>query len=143
MVTTVMGYLRVFKDAGPFHGERSSGKGITHAQVSNLFWINVAVSGAISLIFAAGSPQLFVVLPGAAASFPLPWWLSITFAFKRFDNPAHGLIKPGRCAFKAVAFIQVGSLLTWRCRRYCNGLANYSYWALVFSNLVTVAAAVP
>src|SRR5947208_3737169 len=43
MVTTVTSFLRVFKDAGlsiaTVQRER-----ITHAQVSNLFWINIAVS---------------------------------------------------------------------------------------------------
>src|SRR5438309_4820857 len=43
MVMTVANFLRVFKDAGlsiaTVQRER-----ITHAQVSNLFWINVAVS---------------------------------------------------------------------------------------------------
>ena len=45
MVTSVIGYLRVFKDAG-LSTATVQREGITHAQVSNLFWINVAVSGA-------------------------------------------------------------------------------------------------
>src|SRR6267143_6536480 len=55
MVTTVIGYLRVFKDAGLATGTVQR-EGITHAQVSNLFWINVVMSGAIGLIFAASAP---------------------------------------------------------------------------------------
>jgi len=55
MVTTVMGNLRVFKDAG-LSTVTVQREGITNAQVSNLFWINVALSGAISLILAAGFP---------------------------------------------------------------------------------------
>src|SRR2546425_5407185 len=55
MVTTVTGFLRVFKDAGlsiaTVQRER-----ITHAQVSNLFWVNVAVSALSSLIVAAAAP---------------------------------------------------------------------------------------
>src|ERR1700720_4098325 len=55
MVMTVLGFLRVFKDArlSTATVQRES---ITHAQVSNLFWINVVMSGAISLIIAASAP---------------------------------------------------------------------------------------
>src|SRR6476469_9903500 len=55
MVTAVMGYLIIFKDAG-LSTATIQREGITHAQVSNLFWINVALSGAVSLILAAASP---------------------------------------------------------------------------------------
>src|SRR5262245_15137313 len=46
MVATVTGFLRVFKDAGLSTAtiQRSE---ITHSQVSNLFWINIAVSAAL------------------------------------------------------------------------------------------------
>ncbi len=69
MVTTVMGFLRVFKDAG-LSTATVQREGITHAQVSNLFWINVALSGAISLLLAAGSPGLhgFIENRGSWAS---------------------------------------------------------------------------
>src|SRR5438552_14678532 len=55
MVTAVMGYLRVFKDAG-LSTATVQREGITQAQVSNLFWINVGLSGAITLLLAACSP---------------------------------------------------------------------------------------
>src|SRR5882724_2060362 len=57
MVTTVMGYLRVFKDAG-LSTATVQREGITHAQVSNLFWINVAMSGTISVILIVGAPAI-------------------------------------------------------------------------------------
>src|SRR5438132_8671702 len=55
MVATIIGYLRVFKDAG-LSTATVQREGITHAQVSNLFWINVAISGATTVILAASSP---------------------------------------------------------------------------------------
>src|SRR6516225_9825281 len=39
MVTTILGFLRVFKDAG-LSTATVQREGITHAQVSNLFWVN-------------------------------------------------------------------------------------------------------
>src|SRR4030095_3023186 len=55
MVTTVTGFLRVFKDTGLSIATVQREK-ITHAQVSNLFWINVGVSALTSLALAASAP---------------------------------------------------------------------------------------
>src|SRR5437773_8649822 len=52
MVTTITGFLRVFNDAG-LSTATVQREGITHAQVSNLFWTNVALGGLASLILAA------------------------------------------------------------------------------------------
>src|SRR4029450_3053852 len=57
MVTTVTVFLRVFKDSGlsvaTVQRER-----ITHAQVSNLFWINIATSALSTLIMAVAAPVI-------------------------------------------------------------------------------------
>src|SRR5438445_10130923 len=42
MVTAIMGFLRIFQDAG-LSTATVQREEITHAQVSNLFWVNVAV----------------------------------------------------------------------------------------------------
>jgi O-antigen/teichoic acid export membrane protein len=77
MVTTIMGFLRVFKDAG-LSTATVQREGITHAQVSNLFWINVALSGAVSLLVAASAPLIawFYREPRLV---PITLALSITF----------------------------------------------------------------
>jgi O-antigen/teichoic acid export membrane protein len=140
MVTTVMGYLRVFKDAG-LSTATVQREGITHAQVSNLFWINVAVSGAISLIFAGSSPIVawFYREPRLV---PITLVLSSTFLLSGLTIQ-HTALLNRQMRFKAVAFIQVGSLLIGVAVGIGMAWLNYNYWALVFSNLITVAAAVP
>src|SRR2546421_1330421 len=57
MVTTMMGFLRIFQDAGLSTAtvERQE---ITHVQVSNLFWVNVVVGGAITVLIAASAPAI-------------------------------------------------------------------------------------
>ena len=55
MVTTVTSFLIVFKDGGLSIATVQREK-ITHAQVSNLFWINLGVSALGALILAALSP---------------------------------------------------------------------------------------
>src|SRR5450759_4775925 len=54
MVTTVMGFLRIFQDAG-LSMATVQRQEITHAQVSNLFWVNVAVGGIATLLVAASA----------------------------------------------------------------------------------------
>ena len=57
MVTTVMGFLRIFQDAG-LSMATVQRQEITHAQVSNLFWVNVGVGGVATLLVAASAPAV-------------------------------------------------------------------------------------
>src|SRR6267142_5918296 len=140
MVTTVISYLRVFKDSG-LSTATVQRESITHAQVSNLFWINVAVSGAISLILAAGSPIIawFYREPRLV---PITLVLSSTFLLSGLTIQ-HSALLNRQMRFKALALIQVGSLLIGVAVGIGMAWLGYNYWALVFSNLITVAAAVP
>ena len=55
MVTTVTGFLWMFQDAG-LSTATVQRQEITHAQVSNLFWVNVGVGGVTTLVVAALAP---------------------------------------------------------------------------------------
>src|SRR5207244_7930136 len=57
MVFAVMGFFRVFTAAG-LSTATVQKEGITHAQVSNLFWTNVAVGGMITLVLAFSAPAV-------------------------------------------------------------------------------------
>src|SRR6266704_6615285 len=57
MVTTVTGFLRIFQDAG-LSMATVQRQEITHAQVSNLFWVNVTVGGVTALLVAASAPAV-------------------------------------------------------------------------------------
>jgi O-antigen/teichoic acid export membrane protein len=140
MVTTVMGYLRVFKDAG-LSTATVQREDITHAQVSNLFWINVAISGATGLIFAAGAPLVarFYREPRLV---PITLVLSSTF-FLTGLTIQHTALLNRQMRFKAIALIQGGSILIGVAVGIGMAWLNYRYWALVFSNIITVAAAIP
>jgi O-antigen/teichoic acid export membrane protein len=111
MVTTVMGYLRVFKDAG-LSTATVQREGITHAQVSNLFWINVVMSGAIGLILATCAPVVawFYREPRLV---PITLILSSTFLLSGLTIQ-HTALLNRQMRFKAVAFIEVNA--DRRCR---------------------------
>ena len=77
MVTTVTSFLRVFKDAG-LSTATVQRERITHAQVSNLFWINVGVSFLSSLLL-AGSAWLIARFYHDLRLVPITLFLSILF----------------------------------------------------------------
>ena len=132
MVTTVTSFLRVFKDAGlsiaTVQRER-----ITHAQVSNLFWINVAVSALCSLIVAGSAPVIawFYDNPRLIS---ITLFLSATFLISGSTAQHQALLKR-RMRFKALALIEVGSMAVGALVGVCMALLGFSYWSLVGSSL--------
>ena len=140
MVMTVMGFLRVFKDAG-LSTATVQRDGITQAQVSNLFWINVAMSGVVTLLLAAASPVIawFYREPRLVA-ITLP--LSLTFVLGGLVVQ-HTALLNRQMRFKAIAAIQVSSMLIGIAVGIGMAWCHYGYWALVFSNLAVTVAAVP
>src|SRR5262245_42528126 len=52
MVMTVCGFLQIFREAGLSTATIQRDE-ITHAQVSNLFWINLLVGGLVTMLMAS------------------------------------------------------------------------------------------
>src|SRR5439155_16698701 len=102
MVATITGFLRVFKDAGlsvaTVQRER-----ITHAQVSNLFWINVVVSALSAFILAGLAPVIarFYHNPRVVSVTVL---LSATFLISGSTVQHQALLKR-QMRFKALAVV--------------------------------------
>lgn len=139
MVTTVMGYLVVFMDAG-LSTPTVQRQNITQAQVSNLFWINVASSSAAALVLAISSPLVawFYREPRLVV---ITLILASTFFLGGLTVQHTALLKR-QMRFKAIAFIQVTSTLIGMLFGIGMAWLGYRYWALVFSNVATIAAAV-
>jgi O-antigen/teichoic acid export membrane protein len=132
MVTTVTGFLRVFKDAGlsvaTVQRER-----ITHAQVSNLFWINVAVSLLSSLIVAVSAPVIAWFYRDSRL-INITLLLSITFIISG-ATVQHRALLNRQMRFKALALIEVGSMAVGVLVGVAMALGGCRYWSLVGSNL--------
>jgi O-antigen/teichoic acid export membrane protein len=132
MVTTVTGFLRVFKDAGlsvaTVQRER-----ITHAQVSNLFWINVTVSILSGLVLAALAPVIaqYYHNPQLVS---IALFLSATFVISGSTVQHQALLKR-QMRFKALAVIDVGSMVIGVLVGVLMALRGYRYWSLVGSSL--------
>ncbi|HZD96410.1 MAG TPA: lipopolysaccharide biosynthesis protein, partial [Candidatus Sulfotelmatobacter sp.] len=132
MVMTVTGFLRVFKDAGlsiaTVQRER-----ITHAQVSNLFWVNIAVSALGSLIVAGAAPVIarFYHNPRLIG---VTLILSTTFIISGSTVQHQALLKR-QMRFKALALIEVGSMAIGVLVGVAMAVLGYRYWSLVGSSL--------
>lgn len=138
MVWTVTGFLRIFKDAG-LSTATVQREGITHTQVSNLFWVNVAVSGFITVLVAACAPLIawFYHEPRLVG---ITLWLSSTFLLAGLAVQ-HTALLSRQMRFKAIAGIQVGSVLAGVVVGVGMAWLHYGYWSLVGLNLATTLVA--
>ena len=136
MVTTVMGFLRIFQDAGLSTATVQRQK-ITHAQVSNLFWVNVAVGGATTLLLDVSAPAIaqFYREPRLVG---ITLVLSITFLLAS-STVQHVALLNRQMRFKVIAVIDVISMVVGYLTGICMALWNYGYWALVVASVTQVA----
>jgi PST family polysaccharide transporter len=136
MVMTVVGFLRVFKEAG-LSTATIQRDGITHSQVSNLFWINAALSGAVSVLVAASAHAIawFYREPRLVA---ITVALSTTF-FLTGLAVQHQALLNRQMRFKVIAAIDVGSMLAGILFGVGMAWLKYGYWSLVGTNLATAA----
>jgi O-antigen/teichoic acid export membrane protein len=136
MVTVVIDFLRSFQDAG-LSTATVQRQQITHAQVSNLFWVNVAVGGATTLLVAASAPAVawFYREPRLV---DITLVLSINFLLAS-SAAQHVALLNRQMRFGVIATIDVVSLLTAYLTGIGMALMGYGYWALVGGSMVQVA----
>ena len=132
MVMAIMGLLRIFKDAG-LSAATVQREGITHAQVSNLFWINVAVAGLMTVIMCALAPVIawFNDEPKLVG---ITLWLSLTFLVSG-STVQHQALLRRQMRFKAIAVIEVGSIMAGLVVAVLMAKSGCGYWSLVGMNL--------
>jgi O-antigen/teichoic acid export membrane protein len=134
MVTTVTSFLRVFKDAG-LSTATVQREGITQAQVSNLFWINIGVSVVSSTILALAAPVIawFYRNPKLIG---ITLLLSATFILSGSTVQHQALLKR-QMRFTALALIEVGSMTVGVIVAVVMALLGCRYWSLVGASLST------
>lgn len=138
MVTTITGFVLAFKDLG-LSTATVQQEQITHAQVSNLFWINVAVSVLSSTIVAISAPVIawFYRDPRLIV---ITLLLSTTFIISGSTVQHQALLKR-QMRFKALAIVEVGSMAVGVLVGIIMAFRGYGYWSLVALNLVMELAA--
>jgi O-antigen/teichoic acid export membrane protein len=137
MVTTIVAFLRVFQDAG-LSIATVQREGITHAQVSNLFWINLAVGGFATLLTAGAAPAIaWFYRDDRLIGITLA--LASTFVLTGLAAQ-HVALLNRQMRFKAVALIQMSSFVAGAVVGIGMAWFKFGYWSLVASNLTTVIA---
>jgi O-antigen/teichoic acid export membrane protein len=110
---------------------------ITQKQVSNLFWINVATSGILSVLCAASAPLVAEFYRNPRVT-NIMLAMSITFLLTG-STVQHQALLTRQMRFRALAVIDVTSaaigfacacLIAWK---------GYAYWGLVAQQLVTTS----
>jgi len=138
MVTAFTGFLAMFRHAG-LATPTVQREHITHAQVSNLFWINLAVSGLCALILAALAPALAWFYRDSRVTY-ITLILSTTFLIGGFRVQHLALLKR-QMRFKAIALIEVGSIAVGVLVGVVMAVLHFRYWSLVGMSLATEIAA--
>ena len=128
MVTTVTGFLWMFQDAG-LSMATVQRQEITHAQVSNLFWVNVGLGSVTTLFVAALAPVV-------AWFFREPRLVGITLVLSSTFLLAssavqHIALLNRQMRFGAIAMIYIVSSLAGYLTGIGMALMGYGYWALV------------
>jgi O-antigen/teichoic acid export membrane protein len=136
MVTVVIDFLRAFQDFG-LSTATVQRQQITHAQVSNLFWVNITVGGGISLLVAALSPAIawFYRDPRLV---DITLVLSINFLFAS-SAAQHIALLNRQMRFGIIGAIDVISLLAGYLIGIVMALWKCGYWALVGASMVQVS----
>lgn len=134
MVTTITGFLRIFNDAG-LSTATVQREGITHAQVSNLFWANVSLGGAITLLL-------------ASLAWPIAWFyhderlvgvtLGLCSVFLLTSSTVqHLALLKRQMEFKIIAMIQVGAAFIGVLVAIVMAWKKCGYWSLIGLQLAT------
>jgi len=134
MVTAITGFIELFRELG-LSSATVRTRGITHDQVSNLFWINVSLGGSITLIIAASGPilawfyhkpELTLVAAG----------ISLTSILNSLGTQ-HGALINRDMRFITMAVIRLSALLAGFLAALAVALSGGTYWALVANAVVT------
>jgi len=134
MVTAVTGFLTVFRHAG-LATPTIQREHITQAQISNLFWVNLGVSGICTLIAAALAPALaWFYHDSRLVAITLA--LSITFVIGGFRVQHLALLRR-ELRFRALAIIDVGSMALGVAVAISMAIMGFGYWSLVGLTLAT------
>lgn len=133
MATVFIGFLGIFKDAG-LSAASVQQEAISHAQMSTLFWINLAMGGFLALLTAGLAP----VLAGFYQQPQLLWvtlWLAVTFVVTG-ASVQHQSILQRKMSFGLLALIEIVALVFSVGTGLAMALLDSGLWALVGMSLM-------
>jgi PST family polysaccharide transporter len=134
MATLVSSFLQIFKDAGLSTATIQREK-ITHAQVSNLFWINLALSVTATVL-------MILTAPLTAWFFDEPALIAVSIALSLgfvFEGLAvqHVALLNRQMRFKVISAVEVGCAVAGFSLGIVMAVVGWGYWSLVGATLAT------
>jgi PST family polysaccharide transporter len=128
MALGTFGFLHIFKEAG-LSTATVQRQGLSTAQVSNLFWVNLAISGCITLLMMALSPLIawFFREPRLV---PITCVLSLTFVLNG-AAVQHLALLNRQMQFRTIAFIEIFSMAGSLVIGIAMALLHCGAWALL------------
>jgi O-antigen/teichoic acid export membrane protein len=137
MVTVVVGFAEMFKDAGLSMATIQK-EAITHEQISTLFWLNAIFSAFLGLCVLAGSPlvSFFYGKPELTA---VTAALSISFIISGMAIQHQALLRR-HMKFGTLASIQISSQIITLIVTIALAVLGWRYWALVCGSIATAMA---
>lgn len=135
MVTVFTGFLAIFRDGGLsiVTVQRAN---ITEAQISTLYWINVALGMAMAVIVVLMSP-----LVGWFYNDESLVWITVALAVPFIltgVSAQHQALMQREMRFKAIAFIEIASLIISASAGVFAAAFGWGYWALVTMSIISV-----
>jgi polysaccharide transporter, PST family len=135
MAMVVSGFLQVFKEAG-LSTASIQRENITQAQISNLFWLNVALGVGATLVM-AGSAPLIAQFFHQPALVGIALVLSITFVIESLAVQ-HLALLARQMRFAALSTLDLGCVTFGFVVGIVAAASGWGYWSLVATTLSTV-----
>ena len=133
MVSVFTGFVNLFKDLGLSMATIQK-KDITHQQVSNLFWVNIAMSCLLMGIAAAISP--FVArFYGEPRLIPITIAIGCTFIFGGLIAQ-HTALMRRQMRFRTLAVIEIVAMAASIAAAVIAAFSGMTYWSLVIMTAV-------
>jgi PST family polysaccharide transporter len=137
MVLGVNGVVGIFNELG-LSTATVQRQTITQQQVSNLFWVNVGVSGFVSLASCSIAPLLAMFYKE-----PRVTWIMVGLSFMFLltgSTVQHRAVLTRQMRFSAIAIIEVSSMFAGFVAACLLAWVGFGYWALVAQQLTNSLA---
>lgn len=134
MVTVFINFVAMFKDAGLSAATVQKSE-VTHDQISTLSWLNLLISGGLSLLIIAGAPlvSLFYNKPELT-------WITISLAISFMlggTTIQHRALLRRHMKFDSLALVTILSTIGGVAITVVMALLGWNYWALVVGSIAT------
>lgn len=135
MVAVFTGLVAIFRDGGLSIATVQRAE-VNDAQLSTLFWINAALGFGLALIVVLISP-LIGWFYNNDSLICVALALAISFFFSGLSAQPQALLQR-QMRFKAIAFIEIASLIISAGLGVAAASAGWHYWSLVIMNIASV-----